>query len=90
MFVLKNLWIAELDDNSNSNTSNYKDLLLQIASDKASIYSALSPDICKRLETLEEKETELRLLEEYTAFSKGFRMVVKIMLDVLVCCPKEK
>lgn len=90
IFVIKDLWLSELNDNKNPNAENYKNLLLHIASEKATIYSLLPSDISKRIETLEEKETELRLSEEYTAFAKSFRLGAKVILDILVGCPTEK
>ena len=77
------MWLAVLNNGDHPTTKNYNRLLMQIANDKENLSGLLSQEICERMEAIENKETELRIMEEYTAFSKGFRLGAKIMLDIL-------
>ena len=71
------MWLAVLNNGDHPTTKNYKQLLMQIANDKENLSGLLSQEICERMEAIENKETELRIMEEYTAFSKGFRLGAK-------------
>ena len=84
MFVLDDLWIGNILPNEKAPISqNYKDTLLRVVEKEDAILEGFPDDTGKKLfESFKDCQSDLVYWAELRAFTEGFRLGGKIIMDL--------
>ena len=86
MTVLENLWYGNLNPHEAILTENrqYKHLLSLMARNRDELSETLTDKQLETLEKYDEAMNEMHSLAEVEAFSYGFRIGVRLMIEALI------